>query len=311
MDRHVRIGDGGLFEIIVDAAAAALVAGFQLDGDPRAVLDALLPLDAVLLDELLAQAVGRNLDAVAAAVEDFGHVPLRVDLDFVVMGRIALRDLRDDLDRLAGGQQAVHARGADADALLAAAHAHAVELRAVEQLAEDQRDLLLDDAGPVVLHADLEAVLAGALDVDPDFRQDAGLFAGVQGVVDRLLDGRQQGLARVVEAQQVPILRKELADGNIALAGGHRLGGGSPAGFRRGNDRRRPRRCRWNRPAPRFHFRGRTNCQSWAPRGRGQGYGGSSSGRRLRGNHFILLVPALILPSYSQLPSAGERSRQS
>ncbi len=74
-----------------------------------------------------------------------------------------------------------------------------------------------------------------ALDVDPDFRQDAGLFAGVQGVVDRLLDGRQQGLARVVEAQQVPILRKELADGNIALAGGHRLGGGPAARFRRGN----------------------------------------------------------------------------
>ena len=38
MDRHVRIGDGGLFEIVVDAAAAALVAGLQLDRDPRAVL---------------------------------------------------------------------------------------------------------------------------------------------------------------------------------------------------------------------------------------------------------------------------------
>ncbi len=87
MDRHVRIGDGGLFEILVDAAAAALVAGLQLDGDPRAVLDALLPLDAVLLDELVAQAVGRNLDAVAAAVENLGHVPLGVDLDFVIMGR--------------------------------------------------------------------------------------------------------------------------------------------------------------------------------------------------------------------------------
>ena len=90
MDRHVRVGDGGLFEIIVDAAAASLVTRFQLDRNARAVLDALLPFDAVLLDELLAQAVGRNLDAVAPAVENFGHVSLRVDLDFVIMGRLAL-----------------------------------------------------------------------------------------------------------------------------------------------------------------------------------------------------------------------------
>ena len=77
----------------------------------------------------------------------------------------------------------------------------------------------------VVLHADLEAVLAGALDMDPDLRQDAGLFAGVQRVVDGLLDGGQQGLARVVEAQQVAVLGEELADRDVALAGGHRLGG--------------------------------------------------------------------------------------
>ena len=128
------------------------------------------------------------------------------------MGRRPLGDLRHDLDRLAGGQQAVHAGRADADALLAAAHPQAVELRAVEQLAEDQGDLLSEDARPVVLHADLVAVLRRALDVDPDFGQDAGLFAGVQGVVDRLLDGGQQGLAGVVETQQVAVLGEELAD---------------------------------------------------------------------------------------------------
>ena len=88
MDRHVRVGDGGLFEIIVDAAAAALVAGLQLDRDPRAVVD-VDPLDAVLLDQFVAQAVGRNLHALAPAVEDLRQVPLGVDLDFVVMGRIA------------------------------------------------------------------------------------------------------------------------------------------------------------------------------------------------------------------------------
>ena len=128
------------------------------------------PLDAVLLDQFLAQAVGRDFDAFAAAVEDFGQIALGVDLDFVVVGRFAFRDLRHDLDRLAGGQQAVHAGGADADALLPAAHPHAVELRAVEQLAEDQRDLLFEDAGAVVLHADLEAVLARRAGCGPRFR---------------------------------------------------------------------------------------------------------------------------------------------
>ena len=87
MDRHVRIGDGRLFEILVDAAAAALVAGLQLDRDPRAVVQ-LDPLDAVLLDDLVAHVVGRNLDAFAPAVEDLGQVALGVDLDFVVVGRL-------------------------------------------------------------------------------------------------------------------------------------------------------------------------------------------------------------------------------
>ena len=54
MDRHVRVGDGRLFEIIVDAAAAALVLAFQLDGHARAVVR-VDPLDAVLLDRLVAR----------------------------------------------------------------------------------------------------------------------------------------------------------------------------------------------------------------------------------------------------------------
>ena len=137
--------------------------------------------------------------------------------------------LRDDLDRLAGRQHAVHAGRADADALLPAAHPQAVEFRAVEQLAEDLGDLVFDDARSVVLHADLVAVGAGRFDVDPDFGQDAGLFAGVERVVDRLFDGGQQGLARIVEAEQMPVLGEELADRNIALAGGHRLGRGAAA----------------------------------------------------------------------------------
>ncbi len=106
-------------------------------------------------------------------------------------------------NRLAGGEHAVHARRADADALLAAAHPQAVELRAVQQLAEDQRDLLLDDAGAVVLDADLKPIDARRFDVDPDFRHDARFFAGIERVVDRFLDGRQQ-CAGVIELSNTP-----------------------------------------------------------------------------------------------------------
>ena len=78
--------------------------------------------------------------------------------------------------------------------------------------------------GPLSCTPTLKRFFAGGLDVDPDLGQDAGLFAGVQGVVDRLLDGGQEGLAGVVEPQQVAVLGKELADGDVALAGGHALG---------------------------------------------------------------------------------------
>ena len=188
------------------------------------------PLDAVLSDVAAALLVRFDDHALALAVEDFRAVSLGIDLNFVVMGVGPLGNLGHDLHRLAGGEQAVHAGGADADALLPAAHAHAVEFGAVKQLAKNQRDLLANDAGSVVLHADLEAVLADALDMDPDFREDAGLFAGVQGVIDRLFDGSEQGLAGIVEAQQVAVLGEELADGDFLLARRHRLRGGAAAG---------------------------------------------------------------------------------
>ena len=75
------------------------------------------------------------------------------------MRLVVLARARGDRDRLAGGEQAVHARGADADALLAAALLQAVELRAVEQAAEDLRHLLAHDARAVVLDRDPEARL--------------------------------------------------------------------------------------------------------------------------------------------------------
>ena len=66
-----------------------------------------------------------------------------------------------------------------------------MELRAVEQLAKDKRNLSLDDSRSIVLHANLVAIDARLLNVHPDFRQDGGFFASVDGVVDGFLDGRQ------------------------------------------------------------------------------------------------------------------------
>src|SRR5690242_20191540 len=104
------------------------------------------------------------------------------------MRRLLGVDFGDDFYRLAGRLHAVHAGRADADALLTATLAEAVEFRAVQQLAEDQRNLLFDNAGAVILDANLVAVVAGRLDMDPDFWQNAGLFTGVERVIDRLLD---------------------------------------------------------------------------------------------------------------------------
>jgi hypothetical protein len=44
-------------------------------------------------------------------------------------------------------------------------------------------------------------------------------------VVDGFLDGGEQRLARVVEAEQVAVLGEELGDGDVPLLGRHRLGG--------------------------------------------------------------------------------------
>ena len=121
-----------------------------------------------------------------------------------------------------------------------------MKLRAIQQLAENQRNLFLRMPGPLSCTPTLKRPGGRWLDVDPDLGQDAGLLAGVERVVDRLLDRRQQGLARIVEAEQVAVLGKELADRNIALAGRHRFGGRPPP--------RRPGRDHWS-GVPRGHCR--------------------------------------------------------
>lgn len=66
--------------------------------------------------------------------------------------------------------------------------------------------------------------------MDPDFWEDACLFAGVDRVVDRFLYRSKQCFARVVETEQMAVLSEELADGDIPLSGGHRFGGGASLG---------------------------------------------------------------------------------
>ena len=164
-------------------------------------------------------------------LEDPRLVLLGVDLHFEIVRRRARAGARDDLHRLAGGQLRVHAGGRDADALLAAAHAQPVKLRAVEQLREDPRDLLAHDAGAVVDHGDAEAVRLARrrrvaavgcdFDLDDDLGQNARLLAGVERIVDGFLDAGEERLARIVEAQQMAVLGEELRDRDLALARAH------------------------------------------------------------------------------------------
>ena len=142
-DHRVRVGDGGLFEIFVDAGPAALEAGFDGDRDFGAVR------------RFVAGVVEPGIESFVG--DDFGAVFLGVHLELEAMGGLVAGGSAGDADGLAGRQQAVHTRGGDADALLAAAHAEAVEFAAVEEPAKDVGDLGLDDAGPVVADGDAEA----------------------------------------------------------------------------------------------------------------------------------------------------------
>ena len=49
------------------------------------------------------------------------------------------------------------------------AHSEAVKFGAVEQFAENERNLFFDDTGSVVLHADFVFIFADGFDVYPDF----------------------------------------------------------------------------------------------------------------------------------------------
>src|SRR5262249_36455397 len=209
--RHVRqldvgIGDDRLLDVLVDRRTALLIPALHLQRHLRAARR--LPGDLLLL-------------------EDAWLVLLGVDLHLEVVRGRACTGARDDLHRLAGSELTVHAGRRDADALLPAALPQPMELRAVQELGEDRRNLLPDDAGAVVGHGDAEPrrlargrrrlALRDDVQTHDDIGQDPGFFAGVQRVVDGLLHAREQSLARIVEAEQVAILREELGDGDVAL----------------------------------------------------------------------------------------------
>ena len=92
--------------------------------------------------------------------------------------------------------------------------------------------------------------------------QDAGFLAGVERVVDGFLDGGEQRLRGVVEAEQVAVLGEELRDRDLALLRGQRLG-------------RHPRRLR-------RHARSGRGASSGAGSRAAGGEGGGST-RALRG----------------------------
>src|SRR6266446_6257807 len=149
--------------------------------------------------------------------------------------KLTLARLRTGIDSV-WSRRRLHAGRRDADPLLAATHAQPVELRTVEELGEDRRNLLADDAGAVVADGHPEARrLAGGrrrgavarrdLEPDDDIGQDARFLGRVERVVDGFLDAGEERLSRIVEAEQVAVLGEELRDRDRPLAGAHLDGG--------------------------------------------------------------------------------------
>src|SRR5262249_58650056 len=109
------------------------------------------------------------------------------------------------------------------------------ELGAEEELREVGGDPRPAEAGAVVGARVEEAAglargrrrtaVGGDLELDDDVRENPGLLAGIEGVVDGFLHAGQESLARIVEAEQMPVLGKELGDGDLALARSHLDGG--------------------------------------------------------------------------------------
>jgi hypothetical protein len=118
---ELRMGvrDCGQLQIIVNALATLVVGRGKLDGHFGPV---------------------RPLHLGRFFLNDVGAVFLGVDRKDIKVGLRAKTRPADDANGLAGGDEAVHPRGADADALLPARHFQTVELGTVKQLSEDVGD---------------------------------------------------------------------------------------------------------------------------------------------------------------------------
>lgn len=126
------------------------------------------PFDSVVGNVRLAFFTGWNVFTVTFAIDNFRHVPPRVDLDFEVMRRLLWRSHRNDLHRFAGGQHPVHARSADTDSLLSSTHPQSMKFRTIEQFSEDERNLFFDNARSVVLDTNFVPIGTRSFDTKPD-----------------------------------------------------------------------------------------------------------------------------------------------
>ena len=82
-----------------------------------------------------------------------------------------------------------------------------------------------DDSRAVVFHNDPRFPVAIA-HLHADIGEDPGFLAGIESIVDRLFDGRDQCLRGGIKAEQMAILEEELRNGNFALPTRHFEGGG-------------------------------------------------------------------------------------
>ncbi len=128
------------------------------------------------------------------------------------------------LEGFAGRELGIHPRRGDSHSLLAARLRELVEFRAVKQLAEDASELVFHNTRAIVFDGHAEHVVSFLRNLDPDFGQDAGLLAGIERVIDGLLDGGQSRLGQRIKAEQVAVLEKELRNRNVALASRHLVG---------------------------------------------------------------------------------------
>ncbi len=205
----VRVHDRGAAKVFERRLPTPLVLGLEDELDARAALA--VPEEQVVRDDLR-------------------EVLLGVDKELEDVGGLLLLDLGDHAGGTGAREPGVEDGRRDPDPLLATGLAVRVKSRPVEEPSEDVRDLTPKDPGAVVRDRDRQSVGAGFRDLDQDLGEDPGLLAGVERIVDPLLDGREECSQRVVEAEDLAIPLEELGDRDLALLRCELLGEGAGPG---------------------------------------------------------------------------------